>query len=152
MGGTPDGCGPQFMLGRSDERSIQLERSPDGAYDGGFGVGAVTASPPAGFPDLAAKLAGIASSPNAKRAHARQAYNARQYARCADEYARIAPPTAGDVYNQACCLALAGDKDAALERLRAALDLGFKDTTEAAVDPDLASLRDDPRWPFEKQP
>lgn len=24
MGGTPDGCGPQFMLGRSDERGIHL--------------------------------------------------------------------------------------------------------------------------------
>jgi hypothetical protein len=138
------------------ERGVHLERSPDGAYDGWFGVGAVTASPPAGFPELAARLdaqlASLARSPSAQRAHARQAYNARQYARCADEYARIAPPTARDVYNHACCLALAGNKDAAIERLRAALDLGYKDTAGAAADSDLASLRDDPRWPFAKQP
>jgi hypothetical protein len=154
MGASPGDCGPRFMVGKSDERGIHLERSPDGAYDGWVGVGAVTASPPAAFPELAAgldaQLAGIASSPSARRTHARQAYNARQYARCADEYARITPPTAGDVYNQACCLALSGNKDAALERLRAALDLGYQDAAGAAADADLASLRDDPRWPFAK--
>lgn len=156
MSGAPGDCGPRFMVARSNERGVHLERSPDGAYDGWFGLGPITASPPAAFPDLAAKLdaqlAGIASSPSARRAHARQAYNARRFGQCADEYAGITPPTAGDAYNHACCLALSGHKDAALERLRAALDLGYQDTAGAAADADLASLRDDPRWPFAKQP
>lgn len=155
MGSTPGDCGPQFMAGRPDERGVHLERSPDGAYDGWFGVGAVTASPPAGFPELAARLddqlAELSSSPGAWRAHAQRAYNAGQYAQCADAYARITAPTAVDVYNQACCLAQAGNKDAALDRLRAAHDLGFEDAAAAAADDDLASLRDDPRWPFAKQ-
>jgi len=77
MGGPPDGCGPQFMLGRSGERGIHLERSPDGAYDGWFGVGAVTASRRRASPEFDAQLAGIASSPSAQRAHARQAWCVR---------------------------------------------------------------------------
>jgi roadblock/LC7 domain-containing protein len=151
-GATPSDCGPQFMGGRADERGIRLERSKDGAYDGWFGVGAITASPPAAFPELAAKLdaqlAGLGSSPSARRARAMRAYNAKQYTQCAAEFASITPPTADDVYGQACCLALAGNKDAAFERLRAAIDLGFKDAAEADADADLVSLRGDPRWPF----
>ena len=33
----------------------------------------------------------------------------------------------------------------------AAHDLGFEDSAAATADDDLASLRDDPRWPFAKQ-
>lgn len=151
-GSTTSDCGAQFMGGRSDERGVHLERSKDGAYDGWFGTGAITASPPAAFPELAAKLdaqlADLGNSPSARRAHALRAYNAKQYVQCAEEFARIAPPTPNDVYSQACCLALAGNKDAAFERLRAAIDLGFKDAAGAEADADLASLRGDPRWPF----
>jgi hypothetical protein len=155
-GPAPADCGPRFMSGIVAERGIHLERSSDGAYDGWFDVGAITASPPAGFPDLAAKLdaqlANLASSASAKSARALRAYKAQQYRQCADEFASIEPATADAAYGQACCLALAGDKDAALTRLRAAKDLGFKRVSEAEADPDLASLRGDPRWPFANQP
>lgn len=149
-------CGPQFMAGRADERGIRLEPSRDGAYDGWFGVGPITASPPAGFPELAAKLDGqlaaLASSSGARRARALRAYHSKQYVQCAEEFASIVPPTADDAYSQACCLALAGNKDAAFERLRTAIDLGLKDSAQAENDPDLASLRGDPRWPFSAKP
>jgi hypothetical protein len=153
---SPNECGPQFMVGRAEDAGVHLERSSDGAYDGWFGTGTVTASPPAAFPALAAELdaqlAGLGSSPSARRAHATRAYNAKQYAQCAEDYASIAPPTRLDLYNQACCLALAGNKDAALDRLRAAVDLGYADAAGAEADSDLASLRGDPRWPFAKRP
>jgi Flp pilus assembly protein TadD len=49
-------------------------------------------------------------------------------------------------YNLACSLALVGDHDAALERLRVALTMGFRDLPFIRKDRDLASLRQDPRF------
>lgn len=51
-------CGVRFLLGRPASSSgIHLERDGDeDPYDGWLGVGSITASPPAAFPD---KLAGI---------------------------------------------------------------------------------------------
>lgn len=155
QGSGPAGCGPT-MLGRpADASGVHLEPGTEGAYDGWFGVGAITASPPAAFPALAdgldARLAALRAA-NAGRRRANAAYGAKQYRACADEYARLAPPSAADVYNQACCLALAGDKDAAFDRLRAAIGLGFRDLAGAATDADLAALHDDPRWPATIKP
>jgi dienelactone hydrolase len=50
------------------------------------------------------------------------------------------------LYDLACANALAGRKREALEALEQALALGFHDAAHAASDPDLASLRGDPRF------
>jgi hypothetical protein len=44
---SPDDCGAEPIRGVAHEPGIHLEPSPDGNYDGWFGVGAITASPPA---------------------------------------------------------------------------------------------------------
>jgi Flp pilus assembly protein TadD len=49
-------------------------------------------------------------------------------------------------YNLACSLALVGDVDQALARLRIALDLGFRDFAFIRKDKDLRALRSDPRF------
>jgi Flp pilus assembly protein TadD len=49
-------------------------------------------------------------------------------------------------YNLACSLALVGSLDAALERLRAAMTMGFRDVAFIRKDRDLAPLRGDPRF------
>jgi hypothetical protein len=147
-----DHCGASFLAGRDVERGIHLESLRDGQYDGWFGVGPVTASPPAGRPELAAgiegKIAAALASPQAVRGRARRAYDARRYSECADLLATIAAPDADAAYDHACCLALAGRKDEAFGRLQFALGAGFKDLDQLAKDPDLAPLRGDPRWPI----
>ncbi|MFV1958252.1 MAG: tetratricopeptide repeat protein [Planctomycetota bacterium] len=49
-------------------------------------------------------------------------------------------------YNLACCLALLGKNDAALDALEQAVAKGFGDADHAAGDPDLESLRGNPRF------
>ncbi|MBK7406139.1 MAG: tetratricopeptide repeat protein [Phycisphaerales bacterium] len=49
-------------------------------------------------------------------------------------------------YNEACCLALAGQSDAALDALARAVGLGYTDADHAGSDSDLASLRDSDRF------
>jgi hypothetical protein len=147
-------CGVGFVAGRAAEPGIRFAPSPDAPYDGWFWVGSLTASPPAGVPAMAegieAKIAAAGSSPEAVHAKARRAYADKQYAQCADLLAQIAAPDAGIAYDHACCLALAGRKDDALARLRAAMDAGFQDLAHLEADPDLVSLHDDPRWPIQK--
>jgi hypothetical protein len=149
-----DHCGVGFVAGRGPELGIRIEPAPSGAYDGWFGVGAVTTSPPAGLPALAAgleaKIAAALTSPRAVHAKARRAYDARRYEQCADLLATISSPDAGIAYDHACCLALAGRKDDALARLQYAIGAGFQDLAHIEQDPDLASLRGDPRWPIKK--
>lgn len=147
-------CGAEFTPGRGPELGVQLEPDRDGQYDGWFGVGPITASPPAGLPALAAELdtqiAAALASPLAIRAKARRAYDAKDYARCADLLAAVASPDANLAYDHACCLALAGRKDDALAKLQYAIAAGFQDLDHLEKDPDLASLRGDPRWPIKK--
>jgi hypothetical protein len=50
-----------------------------------------------------------------------------------------------DLYNLACLDALEGNEETALERLREAIDTGWA-TTRILDDPDLDSLRGDPRF------
>ena len=49
-------------------------------------------------------------------------------------------------YNLACSLALAGRKEEALKALKRAADLGYTDFRHMKKDPDLQSLREDPRF------
>jgi len=58
----------------------------------------------------------------------------------------IDPDDAGVTYNIACLYALEGQSDHALECLEQALHHGFGARDWIANDPDLASLRDDPRF------
>jgi len=150
--GDMEHCGVAFVLGRGPELGIRLEPSPAGVYDGWFGVGPISASPPAGRLDLAveleAKIAAAAHSAQAVRARAVRAYDDKRYAECADMLETIAAPDAAVAYDHACCLALAGRKDDALAKLKFAIDAGFQDLPHAQQDEDLASLRDDPRWPI----
>jgi hypothetical protein len=151
-GSDVSACGVSFVGGAgAPDPAIHLEPSPNGQFDGWFGIGKPTASPPAGIPalaaDLDAKIAAAARSPQAVHAKARRAHADKNYARCAELLAQIAEPDATTAYNHACCLALAGNKDEAFARLRFAIGAGFSDLAQLEADEDLASLRGDPRWP-----
>jgi hypothetical protein len=50
------------------------------------------------------------------------------------------------LYNLACCEALAGHRDEALEHVRRAAELSERLRRGAARDDDFASLRDDPQF------
>jgi tetratricopeptide (TPR) repeat protein len=56
------------------------------------------------------------------------------------------PDVVGVVYNLACCEALSGDRDDALEHLRRAVELEPRMAAHARSDADLDSIRDDPRF------
>jgi Flp pilus assembly protein TadD len=49
-------------------------------------------------------------------------------------------------YNFACSLALVGEREGALDQLEEAARRGYDDAEHLAADPDLASLRDEPRF------
>jgi len=154
VGSQASSCGVSFVGGNGPGSGIQLAPSPDGQYDGWFGVGQATASPPAGIPAMAegldAKIAAAATSPQALHAKARRAHADKRYERCAELLAQIAEPDGNTAYNHACCLALAGRKDEAFARLQYALGAGFSDLQQLEADDDLVSLRGDPRWPIKK--
>jgi tetratricopeptide (TPR) repeat protein len=57
------------------------------------------------------------------------------------------PDNPSILYNLACLETGAGERDAALRHLNAALDLDAKLRDYAQTDPDLAALRSDPRFP-----
>ena len=130
---------------------IELRPSADEAYDGFFVPAlTLTASPPAAFPErqarLAKDLAELRRGPRALRALATKAYLAGRFLECADTYRELAAPTGDDAYSHACCLARAGQKDAAFERLLYALGHGVA-AADIRDDEDLAALRTDARWP-----
>lgn len=56
------------------------------------------------------------------------------------------PDDAGVRYNVACLFALEGQTDRAIDCLEAAIERGFQNRQWFERDPDLASLRDDPRF------
>ncbi len=62
------------------------------------------------------------------------------------QLAEIFPENPTVHYNLACSLALLGRNDSALETLHYALEIGFDDERLLATDPDLKSLRLDPRF------
>jgi hypothetical protein len=156
LGGTEEQCGVAFAPGRHGGRDstpggFHFSPAP-GNYHGWFGVGAISASPPAGIPalgaDLDAKIAAAVKSTQAVESKARRAYTEKDYATCAAIFSQIEKPSAGAAYDHACCLALTGRKDEAFDRLRYAMANGFRDLAHMEKDPDLASLHDDPRWPI----
>jgi Zn-dependent protease len=55
-------------------------------------------------------------------------------------------PRSETAYDVACSLARAGDLEGALRLLNRASELGFRDASLAAADPDLAALRNDSRF------
>jgi len=58
----------------------------------------------------------------------------------------VDPEDAGVSYNVACLLALEGERDRAIELLERAFRVGFARRDWIEHDPDLESLRDDPRF------
>ena len=56
------------------------------------------------------------------------------------------PDVVGVVYNLACCEALSGEREAALDHLRRAVELDPRMAAHARSDSDLDSIRDDPRF------
>jgi hypothetical protein len=86
----------------------------------------------------------------AVRARADASYRDKDFAACAARYtqaARRSPPLrSDDVYNAACCYALAGDTAHAAERLREALERGYRDPVHLQQDADLERLHADLRW------
>ncbi len=59
---------------------------------------------------------------------------------------RLAPENPTVHYNLACSLALLGRPGGALQALARAVDLGYDDVLHLLDDPDLASLRGEPRF------
>jgi choline-sulfatase len=59
---------------------------------------------------------------------------------------QLGPPNPADFYNQACAEARLGETDAALAALARALDAGYRNAGMLLEDPDLAGVRDDPRF------
>jgi hypothetical protein len=108
------------------------------------------------FVTLAVALAAACRSPREDtqraaelRKQATAAYDARRYDDCGRYFGQVAARgQAGvdDLYNAACCLALAGKIDQAIARLGDSLDKGFRDPDHLERDPDLAGLRGDRRW------
>jgi hypothetical protein len=94
----------------------------------------------------------LAASPNSGEgalALANVSYQLRDYARAAAQYER-----AGDAgvqrgnawYNAACCHALLGDREKSLALLQRVTEIFRGDRSGWARDPDLASLREEPRF------
>jgi hypothetical protein len=86
----------------------------------------------------------------AHRSDAHKAYAAKDFRSCVEHFGQAAAAdpagAAEDEYGQACCLALAGDRQAALARLESAVERGFRERGHLEADGDLEALRDDPRW------
>lgn len=89
--------------------------------------------------------------PPATEASARAAYDAKHYADCGAQYARLAKTATGDNvvtmrWDEASCEALAGQADAAFAALDRGLAAGLHERAELEKDSDLAPLHTDPRW------
>jgi tetratricopeptide (TPR) repeat protein len=91
-----------------------------------------------------------AARARALRASALAAYDDKRYPSCAALFADAMRADDGkmdeDEYSAACCLALAGDRDAALSALERAVDVGWRNRAGMDKDDDLASLRGDARF------
>lgn len=94
----------------------------------------------------------LAESPFDFRAHYHLAFAyllLKDYAKAIHHFEiakRIHPDDQLTLYNLACAYALSGRKDEALRELDAAVSAGFDDVEHIENDPDLDSLREDPRY------
>lgn len=73
----------------------------------------------------------------------------KEYAKAAERYVQAieAGPTSPTTrYNAACCFARTGKTDDAFQYLDQAIEQGWNDAAHLGTDPDLDSLRTDPRW------
>ena len=100
---------------------------------------------PAQTPSTPATFAQLSTAADA-------AYTARHYAEAValDEQASALAQgndLANIQYNEACALALEGEKDRALTVLSPSIDNGWSDRDHTAADTDLTTLHADPRWP-----
>ncbi|WP_342380378.1 hypothetical protein NVS55_12350 [Myxococcus stipitatus] len=134
---------PRRDLGR--QPSVEVSATSANGYHGFFHVGNLTASPPA-----AESKRGPYGQGLLLRQQADTAFHAKQFAACAQHFAEAArvDPSQGasDAYNEACCRALAGDKDGAFSALGTVADKGYTSWQHLRRDSDLASLRADARW------
>jgi tetratricopeptide (TPR) repeat protein len=74
---------------------------------------------------------------------------AKQPAKAAESFERVlpyAPTNPTLLYNTACSYALAGNTDKAIELLDRLVASGYKDKSALMSDPDLAAVRNDPRF------
>src|SRR5436190_16104028 len=91
--------------------------------------------------------ASVSGTPGLMRQQALAAYAHKDYAACAERFAQAArldkKEAFEDAYDAACCLALAGEQNAAFAALERATGAGLRDVDHLNRDPDLASLRGD---------
>ena len=84
------------------------------------------------------------------RALANAAYQAKDYRKAISAFEKVVELRGGfpsaAAYNIARCYALLGDKEQAWRWLQKAFAMGFRNLESAQTDPDLALLRDDPRY------
>lgn len=86
-------------------------------------------------------------------ADAHEAHAAEDWSKCAEIFEQAAGAAESDRqealawYDVACCRAQAGKSSEAFEALGHAVKAGWRDDGALATDGDLASLRDDDRWP-----
>jgi len=118
-----------FAACKKDKQEAQPTQQPSavasGSAPGSGSAPAMTPGEPMGDPAFAA-------------------YNAKDWAKCAELYAKQTTPDA--LYNGACCSALDGKKDDAFAKLDKVVAAGFRDLGHIEKDTDLASLHGDPRW------
>ena len=80
-------------------------------------------------------------------ADAQGAMQSKDWKRAAEALAKLTeanPTDASNWYNLACCLALLGEEDQAVDALERAVENGFRDAGHAEADVDLRDLRDRP--------
>jgi len=76
-------------------------------------------------------------------------HEAKRYPEAAAAFGEAAKGTsdrAHALYNQACALALAGEKEKAIDAAHRAVEAGFREKSSFERDPDLASIREDGRF------
>lgn len=107
-------------------------------------------------PSLAVAMLLVVAAPargDDPAADGKAAYDRKDWAACARLYTAAAT-LPGDALGQAnryqaaaCCAALAGNRDEAFRLLGLSATRGLRDPKHLTDEADLASLRDDPRWP-----